>query len=152
MLQILTASSAPGTALYLIRRFLSVRSKVGTVQIFGKDPHDQNSIQKERLKSGNACYYSVQNLLSCSFLSENIKIKLRGTVILPVVWHGCETWSLILRKESRLRVFENRVLRRIFGPKRGEVTVEGRRRHNKESNYLCPLLDIIRVTKSRRMR
>jgi hypothetical protein len=140
----------------MVGRFLSVLSKVGTVQIFGKDPHDKNSIQKEiksRLKSGNVCYHSVQNLLSCSLLSENIKIKLLRTIILPVVWHGCETWSLILRKKRRLRVFENRVLRRIFGPKRGEVKGEGRRRYNEESNDLCPPPpNIIRVTKSRRMR
>ena len=79
---------------------------------------NHNSIQEEiksRLKSGNACYYSVQNLLYSSFLSKNIKIKIYRTVILPVVLYGCETWSLILREERGLRVFENRVLRRILG-------------------------------------
>jgi len=89
----------------------------------------QNSIREEiksRLKSGNACYYLVQNLLSCSLLSKNIKIKIRiyRTIILPVVLYGCETWSLMLREVSRLRVFENRVLSRIFGPKRDGVTGE----------------------------
>ena len=69
---------------------------------------------KSRLKSGNACYHSVQNILSSSLLSKNIKIKIRRTVILPVVLYGCETWSLTLREERRLRVFENRVLRRIL--------------------------------------
>jgi len=64
----------------------------------------------------------VQNLLSSSLLSKNIKIKIHRTIILPVVLYGCETWSLTLREERRLRVFENRVLRRIFGPKRDEVT------------------------------
>ena len=81
---------------------------------------DQNSIQEEiksRLKLGNACYYSVQNLLSSSLLSKNLKIKIYRTIILPVFLYGCETWSLTLRVECRLRVFENRVLRRVFAPK-----------------------------------
>ena len=83
---------------------------------------NKNSIQEEIksiLKSGNAWYYSVQKFLSSSLLSKNLKIKLYTTIILPVVLYGCETWSLILREEHRLRVFENRVLRRIFGPKMG---------------------------------
>jgi len=67
----------------------------------------------------------VQNLLSYSFLSENIKIKIYRTIILTVVLYGCETWSLTLREECRLRVFENGVLRRIFEPKREEVTGSG---------------------------
>jgi len=86
---------------------------------------NQNSLQEEiksRLKSGNACYHSVQNILSSSLLSKNLKIKIFRTIILPVVLCGCETWSLTLREECRLRVFENRVLRRIFGPKRDELT------------------------------
>jgi len=81
----------------------------------------ENSIQgeiKSRLKSENACYHSVQNLLSSSLLSKNLKIRIYRTIILPVVLHGCETWSLIMRDESRVRLFKNRVLRRIFGPKR----------------------------------
>jgi hypothetical protein len=69
---------------------------------------------------------SVQNLLSSSLLSKNIKIKIYSTIILPVVLYGCGTWSLTLTEERRLRVFENRVLRRIFGPKRDEVTREWR--------------------------
>ena len=88
---------------------------------------NQNSIQEEirsRLKSGNACYCSVQNLLSSSLLSKDLKIKIYRTIILPVVLCGYETWSLTLRKEHRLRVFENRVLRRIFEPKRDDVTGE----------------------------
>jgi hypothetical protein len=83
---------------------------------------NQNSIHekiKSRLKSGNACYHSVQNLLSSSLLSKNVKIKIYRTIILPVVLYGCEGWSLTLREECRLRVFENRVLRRIFGCRRG---------------------------------
>ena len=87
-----------------------------------------NSIQEEiksRLKVGNACYYSVQNLLSSSLLSKKLKTKIYRTIILPAVLHGCETWSLTLREERRLRVFENRVLRSVFGPKRDEVTGNG---------------------------
>jgi hypothetical protein len=88
---------------------------------------NQNSIQEEiksGLNSGNACSHSVQNLLSASLLLKNLKIKTQRTIILPVVLYGCETWSLTLREECRLRVFENRVLRRIFGPKRDEVKGE----------------------------
>ena len=70
--------------------------------------------------------------LSSSLLSRNLKIKIYRTIILPVVLYGCETWSLTLREERRLKVFENRVLRRIFGPKREEVEVESKRLHNEE--------------------
>jgi hypothetical protein len=85
----------------------------------------QNLIQEEfkrRLNSGIDRYNSVQNLLSSRLLSKNLKIRIYKTILLPVVLYGCETWSLTLREEHRLRVFENRVLRRIFGPKRDEVT------------------------------
>jgi hypothetical protein len=100
---------------------------------------NQNLIQediKKRLNSGNACYYSVQNLLSSRLLSENVKIRIYKTIILPVVLYGCETWSLTLREEHRLRVFENRVLRRIFGPKRDEVIGGWRKLHNEELHDL----------------
>jgi len=70
------------------------------------------------LKSGNACYHSVQNILSSMLLSKKLKIKIYRIIILPVVLYGCETWSLTLREERRLRVFENRVLRGIFVLKR----------------------------------
>src|SRR5215813_302754 len=116
---------------------------------------NQNSIQEEiksRLKLGNACYYSVQNLLSSSLLSLKLKIKIYRTIILPVVLYGCETWSLTLREERRLRVFENRVLRRVFGPKRNEVTGEWRKLHNEELSDLYSLPNIVRAVKSRRMR
>jgi hypothetical protein len=73
------------------------------------------------MNSGNACYHSIQNLLSSRQLSKNIKIRIYKTTILPVVLYGCETWSLILREEHRLRVFENRELRIIFGLKRDRV-------------------------------
>jgi len=81
----------------------------------------QNSIPEEiksRLRSGNACYRSVQNRLSSGLLSKNLKIKIYRIIILPVVLYGCEAWSLTLREESKMRVFENMVLRRIFGPRR----------------------------------
>jgi len=68
--------------------------------------------------------YSVQNLLSSNLLSTNLKIKIKRKIILPVVLHGCETWSLTLIEERRLTVFENRVLRRIFGSMRDKVTGE----------------------------
>ena len=91
----------------------------------GTNLTNQKSIQEEiksRLRLGNACYYSVQNLFSSSLLSKTLKIKIYRTIILPVVLYGRETWSLTLREERRLRVFENRVFRRVFGPKRDEVT------------------------------
>jgi hypothetical protein len=104
---------------------------------------------KSRLKPENACYHSVQNLLSSSSISKNIKIKIYRTIILPVVLHWCETWSLILREGPRLRVFENRVLSRIFGPKKDEITRKWRKLYNEELNdlYLSP--NIIWVIKSR---
>jgi len=85
---------------------------------------------------GNACYHSLQNLLSSRSLSENLKIKIYRTIILSVLLYGCETCSLTLREERKLRVFENMVLRRIFGPRRDEVTGEWRRLHNEEINVL----------------
>jgi hypothetical protein len=117
---------------------------------------DQNciheEIKKSRLNSGNACYHSVQSPLSSRLLSRNVKVKIYKTIILPVAWHECETWSLTLREEHRLRVFENRVLRRIFGHKRDEVTGEWRKLHSEELHNLYSSPDIIRQVKSRRMR
>ena len=84
----------------------------------------------------SACYHSVQNILSSRLLSKNLKIKIYRTLILPVVLYGGETWSLTLEKERKLRVFENMVLRRIFGPRKDEVTGEWRRLHNEELNDL----------------
>jgi hypothetical protein len=80
-----------------------------------------------------------------------LKVKIYKTIILPFVLYGCETWSLTLRAERRLRVFKNRVLRRIFVPKRDEVTGEWRKLHNEELNNLYPSPTIVRVIKSRRM-
>jgi len=116
---------------------------------------NQNSIAEEiksRLRSGNACYHSVQKHLSSRLLCKNLKIKIYRTIILPVVLYRCETWSLTLREERKLRVFENMVLRRIFGPRREEVTGEWRRLHNEELNDLYSSPNIVRVIKSRRIR
>jgi hypothetical protein len=113
----------------------------------------QNSIQEEiksRLKSGNACYNLVQNLLSSSLLTKKGKIKNYGTIISPVGFYGREIWSLTLREERRLRVFENMVLRRIFGTNRDEVTEEWRKLHEEELNDLYASPSIIRMLKSRR--
>ena len=107
---------------------------------------------KSRLKSGNACCHSVQNLLSSSLLFKSVKIKIYRTITLPVILYRCETWSLILREECRLRVFENKVLRRIFGTKRDEVTGKWRILHNKELYALYYSLNIIRMIESIRTR
>jgi hypothetical protein len=89
--------------------------------------------------------------LSSHPISKNLKIKIYKTVILPVVLYGCETWSLTLEEEHRLRVFENRVLRKIFGPKR-EEDGSWRKLHNDELHDLYSSLNIVRVIKSRRMK
>jgi hypothetical protein len=99
-----------------------------------------------------ACYYLVQNLLSSRLLSKNLKIRIYITIILPVVLYGCETWSLKLKEERRMRVFVNRVLRRIFGTKRDEVMGERRKLRNKEMNGLYSSPNIVRVINSRRLR
>jgi hypothetical protein len=85
-------------------------------------------------------------------MSRNIKVKSYKTIILPIALYGCETWSLTLREEHSLRVFENRVLRGIFGPKRDEVTGDWRKSHNVELHNLYSAPDIIRQVKSTRMR
>ena len=87
---------------------------------------------------------------SSKLLSKYIKIKIYRNIILPVVLYGCETWSLTLWDEHRLRVFENRVLRRIFGPKRDGVTGEWRKLHNEELNDLYSSPNIVRVIKSKK--
>ena len=94
----------------------------------------------------------MQNILCSGVLYKNIKIKIYRTVILLVVLYGCETWSLTLREERRLRMFEIRVLRVLFGPKRDEVTGEWRKLHNEELNDLYCSPNIFRVIKPRRMR
>jgi hypothetical protein len=81
-----------------------------------------------------------------------VKVRIYKTIILPVILYGCETWSLTVRKEHKLRVFENRVLRRIFGPKRDVVTGGWRKLHNEELHNVYSSSSIIRIIKSRRMR
>ena len=98
-----------------INRSSNSYEKVETFKYLGSLLTNKNSIQEEikcRLTARNSCYYSVQTLLS----SRNLEIEIYKTTTMPVVLYGCETWSLTLREESRLRVFENRILRRIFGP------------------------------------
>ena len=115
---------------------------------------NRNFIQEKikcRLKAGNSCYYSVQTLLSSRLSSKNLKIKIYKTIILPVMLYGCETWSLTLREEYRLRVFENRILRRIFVPKRDE-NGEWRRLHNEELRSMYRSPNMVRVIKSIKLR
>ena len=95
-----------------------------------------------QIQAGNSCYYSVQTLLSSRLLSKNLKIEIYKTVTLPVLLCGCETWSLTLREESRLRVFENRIPRRIFGLRRDE-NGEWRRLHNEELHSLYCASNIV---------
>jgi hypothetical protein len=108
---------------------------VAQFKYLGTTITNRNLIQEEikrRLNSGNACYHSVQNLMSSRLLSKNVKIGIHKSIILPVVLYGCENWSLILREKHKLREFENRVLRKIFRPKRTEVIAGWRKLHNED--------------------
>jgi hypothetical protein len=128
---------------------------VSQFKYLGATLTNQNLIQEEikrRLNSGNACYHSAQNLLCSHLLSENVKVIIYKTIILPVVLYGCETWSLTLREKQKLRVFENWVVRWIFGPKRERVMGGWRKLHNEELHNLYSSPSIIRIIKSRRMR
>jgi hypothetical protein len=110
----------------------------------GTTVKNQNVIQEENkrsLNSGNACYHSVRNTLSSRLLSEDVKIKIYKTIILPVVLCGCKTWSLALREEHTLNVFENRVPRRTFGLKRDEVT-GGWRKLQLKNVIICIFLQV----------
>jgi hypothetical protein len=102
---------------------------LGTTLTYQNSNHEEI---KSRLKPGNACCHSVQNLLSSSLLSKSVKIKIYRIIILPVVLYGCKSWSRRLREECRLRVFENRVLSRIFAPRMHEVTGDWRGLHSEE--------------------
>ena len=141
--------------IHSVRTDNSTFERVEEFKYLGTTSTNQNSIAEEiksRLRSGSACYYSVQNLLSSRLLSKNLKIKIYRAIISPVVLYGYETWSLTLQEERNLRVFENMVLRKIFGPRRNEVMGEWRRLHNEELNDMYTSSNIVRVIKSRRMR
>jgi hypothetical protein len=114
-----------------------------------KSKFDQEEIKR---KFGNACYHSVQKLLSFHPLSKSVSIKIYKTLIFLCFCVVVKLGLLTFREERRLRVFANRVLRRIFGSKRGEVTGEWRKLHNEELRYLHSLPSIIWMIKSRRMR
>jgi hypothetical protein len=108
---------------------------------------EQTKFRECLLPFGSESFVIPPAVQECS-----LKVKIYKTIILPVVLYGCETWCLMLREEYRLRVFENKVLRRIFGPKRDEVTEEWRKLHNEELHNLYSSPDIIRQVRSRRMR
>jgi hypothetical protein len=112
---------------------------------------DLVGVQEVRWDKGDTVRAGDYNFFSFSLLSKNLKFKIHRTIILPVLY-GCETWSLTLWQKHRLRVFENRVLRRGFRPKRNEVTWEWKKLHNEELRDLYSLPNIVRVVKSRRMR
>jgi hypothetical protein len=94
--------------------------------------HENHDEIKSRLNSRNACYYSIQNLLSSRLIPKNLKIKVYKTLILPVVLYGCETWSLTLKEVHRLKVFENRVLRKV-------LDLKGRRMNHGENCVIMKL-------------
>jgi len=111
---------------------------------------NQSCIHKEiknKLHSGNACYHSLKSTLSYTLLSKSTKIKIFKTIILPVILYVYETWSLTVREEHRLRVFKNRVLWKIFGPKREEVAGGWRRLHSEDLHNLYASQNVIRLIK-----
>jgi hypothetical protein len=131
------------------------RPFVSQLKYFGTTVRNQNLIQKEikrMLISDNTCYHSVHNLLSLRLLSKNVKIKIHTATILPVVLYGYEIPFSTLRKEHRLRVFENRVLRRIVVRKRVEVMGGCGKLHTSMLRKLYSLRSMIRTIKSRRIK
>jgi hypothetical protein len=111
-------------------------------QFYSKEIEEQIAVRQCLLSFGAECFVF-------QFAIQNLNNKIYQTIILPVVLYGCETWSLKSRKERRLSVFENRVLRGIFGAKRDEVTEDWRKLHNEELNDLYCSPNIVRVIKSR---
>ena len=101
---------------------------------------------------GKVAFIIPEKVLSSHQLSQKLKVNTYKTIMLPVALYGCETWSLTLREEHKLRVFENKVLRKIFGAKRGEITGEWRKLYNAELHTLYSSPNIIRNLKSRRLR
>jgi hypothetical protein len=125
--------------------------KLPCPEAYHRHDHSRGIIEYHRkiiIPKPNIICFTV---LSSRLLSINVKIKIYKTIILLVVLYGCKTWSVTLREEHRLRVFKNRVLRRIFGPNRDEVTEDWRKLHNKELHGLYSSTNIIRVIKARRM-
>jgi len=128
----------------------SSTERVEEVKYLGTTLTNKNSIQVEiesRLKLGNACLFGAE-----SFVFQFAIQKFKDQDILPVVLYWCETWSPTLREERRLRVFESRMLRRVFGPERDKVTGEWRKLHNEELSDLYSLPNIVRAVESRRIR
>jgi len=131
----------------VLRRIITFIERVEHFEYLRANLKNQNSLYEEtesRSKSVNACYHSVQSLLSSSVLSKNIKFKIHRTIILPVVLYESEALSFTLREERRLCLLENSLLRRKFGPKRCEVTGDWKKLHKNEINYLYFSPNVIR--------
>jgi hypothetical protein len=129
--------------------------KCGKVQVSGKDtgiPKWLSRRNEEGIELGECCYHLFQNLLYPAFCMEIIKFKIYGTIALPVILYGYPTWFLTWREDRRLPVFQNRVLRKIFGSERDEVTRDWKKLHNEEHRYLYSSPSIIQMIGSRKMR